>query len=54
MGVSERWLRKFLKELEASGYIRIKRQGLNKPNLYYILDVKTKLEKAKKRGGSEV
>jgi DNA-binding MarR family transcriptional regulator len=53
MGVSERWLRKFLKELEASGYIRIKRQGLNKPNLYYILDVKTKLEKTKNRGGPE-
>ncbi len=48
MGISERHLRRFLQELEEKGYIRIKRQGLNKPNLYYILDVKTKLKKGEK------
>ena len=46
LGVSERHLRRFLNELEDARYVRIKRQGLNKPNLYYILDVKTKLKKA--------
>ncbi len=45
MDVSERQLRRYLEELEEGGYIRIKQQGLNKPNLYYILDVKTKLKK---------
>jgi len=49
LGVSVRQLRDYLKELERFGYIRIKRQGLNKPNLYYILDVKTKLKRAKSR-----
>lgn len=47
VGVSERQLRDYLHELQDTGYIKIKRQGLNKPNLYYILDVKTKLKKAK-------
>ena len=51
--VSERQLRRYLEELEECGYIRIKRQGLNKPNLYYLLDVKTKLKKATKRAKSE-
>ena len=49
MGVSERHLRRFLRELESSSYVRIKRQGLNKPNLYYILDVKTKLQKGRSK-----
>lgn len=49
LGVSVRQLRDYLKELEHFGYIRIKQQGLNKPNLYYILDVKTKLKRAKSR-----
>lgn len=49
IGVSERQLRDYLRELQDRGYIRIKRQGLNKPNLYYILDVKTKLRRAKSR-----
>src|SRR4051794_25449970 len=44
IGISERQLRDYLHELQDRGYIRIKRQGLNKPNLYYILDVKTKLK----------
>jgi hypothetical protein len=54
IGVSERQLRTYLKELAAHHYIRIKRQGFNRPNLYYILDVKTKLKKARNRGGAEV
>lgn len=49
MGISDRHLRRWLGELVEYKYIRIKRQGLNKPNIYYILDVKTKL----KRGKSE-
>ncbi len=53
MGVSERHLRRFLGELEDLGYVRMKRQGLNKPNLYYILDVRTKLKKRKNRGGPD-
>jgi hypothetical protein len=53
MGVSERHLRRFLVELEEFGYVRIKRQGLNRPNLYFIVDVKTKLNRAKKRGGPD-
>lgn len=53
LGVSERHLRRFLAELEEFGYVRIKRQGLNKPNLYFIVDVKTKLNRTKKRSGSD-
>jgi hypothetical protein len=49
MGVGERQLRRYLTELEDRGYIRIKRQGLNRPNLYYLLDVKTKLKATKTR-----
>ena len=54
IGVSDRQVRDYLKELQDHGYIRIKRQGLNKPNLYYILDVKSKLEKGRRRGGPEL
>ena len=55
LGVSVRQLRDYLKELESFGYIRIKQQGLNKPNLYYIIDVKTKLKRAKtRRSGTTV
>ena len=54
IGVSGRQVRNYLTELQGGGYIRIKRQGLNRPNLYYILDVKTKLKKALKRGGEEI
>ena len=54
IGVSARQLRDYLQDLETHGYVRIKRQGLNKPNLYYILDVKTKLKKKRtQRGGAE-
>jgi hypothetical protein len=45
IGIKQRQLRNYLRDLEEHGYIRIKRQGLNKPNLYYILDVPTKLKK---------
>ena len=54
VGVSERQLRDYLQELQAKGFIRIKRQGLNKPNLYYILDVKTKLKRNPRRTGTTV
>ena len=48
IGIRQRQLRNYLRDLEDHGYIRIKRQGLNKPNLYYILDVPTKLQKGGK------
>jgi hypothetical protein len=54
IGVGERQVRNYLGGLQDTGYIRIQRQGLGKPNLYYILDVKTKLKKARKRGGPEI
>ena len=54
IGVSDRQVRDYLKELQDHGYIRIKRQGLNKPNLYYILDVKSKLEKGRRQIGTEL
>jgi len=54
IGVSDRQVRDYLKELQDHGYIRIKRQGLNKPNLYYILDVKSKLEKGRRQRGPEL
>lgn len=53
MGVSERHLRRFLRELGDRGYISIKRQGLNRPNIYYILDVKTKLKGGGHQGGPD-
>jgi hypothetical protein len=49
VGVSERQLRDYLQQLQDYHYIRIERQGLNKPNIYYILDVRTKLRSAKSR-----
>lgn len=49
VGVSERQLRNYLQELQGAGYIRIKRQGLNRPNVYYILDMKTKLRRRNSR-----
>jgi hypothetical protein len=38
LGTSDRSVRTFLKELREKGYISWKQQGLNKPNIYYILD----------------
>src|SRR5918996_1689519 len=37
---SDRWVRKFLDELKKAGYIDWKQQGLNRPNIYYVLDEK--------------
>ena len=38
LGVSDRAVRKYLTELKERGYIDWKQQGLNKTNIYYILD----------------
>ena len=40
LGTSDRSIRTFLNELREYGYISWKQQGLNKPNVYYILDFK--------------
>lgn len=40
LGTADRSVRRFLDELRRSGYISWKRQGLNKPNIYYILNFK--------------
>lgn len=40
LGSTDRSVRKFLNELRQKGLISWKRQGLNKPNIYYILDYK--------------
>src|SRR5688500_7223307 len=38
IGTSERSVRTFLTELKMRKYITWKQQGLNKPNIYFILD----------------
>src|SRR5438477_11514293 len=38
LSTSERSIRRFLIELKERGFIDWKQQGLNKPNIYYILD----------------
>ena len=40
LGTSDRSVRTFLNELREYEYISWKQQGLNKPNIYYILDFK--------------
>lgn len=40
LGMTKPTLSKILKSLEEKGVIAVKRQGLNKPNLYYIKDYK--------------
>lgn len=40
LGTSDRSIRTFLNELKSRGYIDWKQQGLNKTNIYYILDFK--------------
>ena len=40
LGTSDRSVRTFLNELKENGYIDWKQQGLNKPNIYYVLDFK--------------
>jgi DNA-binding FadR family transcriptional regulator len=39
IGVTERSVRTYLQELEAKGFLAIRRQGQGRPNLY-VLDVK--------------
>lgn len=38
LGTTDRSIRTFLTELKTKGYVDWKQQGLNKPNIYYILD----------------
>lgn len=38
LGISDRYVREILKELEREGFLQIQRQGLNKPNIYHFLD----------------
>ena len=38
LGTSDRSIRTFLNELRERRYVSWKQQGLNKPNIYYILD----------------
>ncbi len=40
LGTTDRSIRTFLTELKAGGFIDWERQGLNRPNIYYILDYK--------------
>lgn len=42
IGVTDRSVRTYLKELEEKGLLKIKQQGQGKPNMYY-LDLKAKL-----------
>lgn len=53
IGVSERQVRTYLYELQEFGYVLIEHRGLNRPNVYRILDVRTKLRaKNSRRTGS--
>ena len=40
LGTTDRSIRTFLTELKAGGFVDWERQGLNRPNIYYILDYK--------------
>jgi hypothetical protein len=40
LGTTDRSIRTFLTELKAGGFVDWKQQGLNRPNIYYILDYK--------------
>lgn len=40
LGTSDRSIRTFLAELKTKGYVGWRQQGLNRPNVYYILDYK--------------
>jgi hypothetical protein len=45
LGLSERHLRRAIKELEDSNYISIERRGLNKTNVYTILSIQKRWRK---------
>jgi|SRR6266568_7820622 DNA-binding MarR family transcriptional regulator len=45
LGLSERHLRRAIKELEDSNYISVERRGLNKTNVYTILSIQKRWEK---------
>jgi DNA-binding MarR family transcriptional regulator len=45
LGLSERHLRRAIKELEDSNYISIERRGLNKTNVYTILSIQKRWQK---------
>ena len=47
LGTTDRSIRTFLKELKDRGFITWKQQGLNKTNIYYILDYKPFEERVK-------
>lgn len=51
LGVSDRYLRQALKELQDHNYIRVERRGLNKTNVYTILSIQERWEKHKKKLG---
>jgi DNA-binding MarR family transcriptional regulator len=45
LGLSERHLRRAIKELEESNYISVERRGLNKTNIYTILSIQKRWKK---------
>lgn len=49
LGVSARYLRQALKELQNNNYISVDRRGLNKTNVYTILSIQKRWEKHKER-----
>ncbi len=51
LGVSDRYLRQALKELQDYNYISVERRGLNKTNVYTILSVQARWDKHKKKLG---
>lgn len=54
LGLSERHLRRAIKELEDCNYISVERRGLNKTNVYTILSIQKRWEKyqQKKQNGT--
>lgn len=54
LGTTDRSIRTFLTELKERGYITWKQQGLNKPNIYYILDFKPlEMRRDRKQGSGQ-
>ncbi len=51
LGVSDRYLRQALKELQDNNYISVERRGLNKTNVYTILNIQERWERHKKKLG---